>query len=144
MNYEDFINTTLADFGFNLQATTRKIQEGYIFDITGKDVQILLGDNAELLDALEHILFQIYGHDLPRTERFICDADGFRQTRRTELVAMAHFAANSVRKTGRPFAFGVLTSSERRVIHLALQDEADLETESIGDGRTRRLQIKAK
>jgi spoIIIJ-associated protein len=97
-----------------------------------------------MLDALETVLFQVYGRELDREHRFICDADGFRQTRKSELLAMARFAAQNVRKTGRPFTFGVLNSTERRVIHLALQAEEDLQTESIGVGRDRRLQVNLK
>jgi len=89
-------------------------------------------------------LFQIYGRDLDRTQRFVCDAEGFRRTRKAELQAMARFAAQNVRKNDRPFTFGVLNSTERRVIHLTLQEESDLTTESVGIGKDRRLQVRLK
>jgi spoIIIJ-associated protein len=57
---------------------------------------------------------------------------------------MAHFAADNVRKNGRAFTFGKLNSTERRIIHLTLQVEEDLITESVGDGRERRLQVRLK
>jgi predicted RNA-binding protein Jag len=57
---------------------------------------------------------------------------------------MARFAGDQVRKQGRPFTFGVLNSTERRVIHLTLQLEEDLVTESVGSGRDRRLQVRLK
>ena len=97
-----------------------------------------------MLDAFETILFQAFGRDLDREHRFICDADGFRQTRKAELQAMARFAGDQVRKTGRPFTFGVLNNTERRIIHLTLQKEEDLNTESVGAGRDRRLQVSLK
>jgi spoIIIJ-associated protein len=144
MKYQDFLNSLLTDFGFDLSATESKTSDGVLLNVIGKDSPLLLNENGEMLDALEHLLFQIYGRDLPREERFICDAEGFRQTRRTELLAMARFAADSVRKNGRPFTFGVLLPSERRTIHMALVGEADLQTESVGDGKNRRLQIRPK
>ena len=52
--------------------------------------------------------------------------------------------ADQVRKNGRAFTFGVLNSTERRVIHLTLQKEEDLATESVGVGRERRLQVRLK
>ena len=144
MKYQDFLNSLLTDFGFDLSATESKTSDGVLLNVIGKDSPLLLNENGEMLDALEHLLFQIYGRDLPREERFICDAEGFRQTRRTELLAMARFAADSVRKNGRPFTFGVLLPSERRTIHMALVGEADLQTESVGEGKNRRLQIRPK
>jgi predicted RNA-binding protein Jag len=57
---------------------------------------------------------------------------------------MARFAAQNVRKNGRPFTFGILNSTERRVIHLTLQEESDLVTESVGAGKDRRLQVRLK
>lgn len=144
MDSQDFLNSLLKSFKLDLKAAEKKTAEGVLFDIAGEDSRLLLAENGELLDALEHILFQIYGRDLPREQRFICDAEGYRQTRRAELQAMARFAAETVRKNGRPFTFGVLNSSERRQIHMALAEEPDLQTESVGDGKNRRLQISLK
>ena len=56
-----------------------------------------------MLDAFETVLFQIYGRELDREHRFVCDAEGFRQTRKAELQAMARFAAQNVRKSGPTF-----------------------------------------
>ena len=89
-------------------------------------------------------MFQVYGRELDRDHRFVVDAEGYRQTRKKELQAMARFAGEQVRKNGTPFTFGVLNSTERRVIHTALQAETDLMSESIGDGRERRLQVRLK
>ncbi|MEJ7849724.1 MAG: R3H domain-containing nucleic acid-binding protein [Pyrinomonadaceae bacterium] len=94
-----------------------------------------------MLDSFETLLFQIYGRELDRDHRFVVDADGYRRTRKAELQAMARFAGDQVRKNGTPFTFGVLNSTERRVIHLAIQAEEDLITESVGDGRDRRLRV---
>jgi len=141
---EGFLTEILADLRFDLRVTSAFTDEGCILDLSGKDAPLLLGDNGEMLDAFETLLFQIYGRELDRTQRFVCDADGFRQTRRAELQAMARFAAQNVRKNDRPFTFGVLNSTERRVIHLTLQNETDLITESVGVGRDRRLQVRLK
>lgn len=141
---EQFLGEIVADMRFDLSVSSEWTNDGCLLNLSGEDVPFLLSENGEMLDAFETILFQIYGRELERTQRFICDADGFRQTRKAELQAMARFAAQTVRKGGRPFTFGKLNSTERRVIHLMLQDETDLQTESVGDGRERRLQIRLK
>lgn len=141
---ETFLTELLADLRFDLRVSSAWTDEGCVLNLSGEDVPFLLSENGEMLDAFEVLLFQIYGRDFDRAHRFICDADGFRQSRKSELQAMARFAAQNVRKNGRPFTFGVLNSTERRVIHLTLQTEEDLATESVGVGRDRRLQVRLK
>ncbi|MGC2236301.1 MAG: R3H domain-containing nucleic acid-binding protein [Pyrinomonadaceae bacterium] len=143
-NAEKFLSELVGDLRFDLSVSSQWSDEGCLLNLSGADVSFLLNENGEMLDAFEVLLFQIYGREIERTQRFICDADGFRQTRKAELQAMARFAAQNVRKNGRPFTFGKLNLTERRVIHLTLQDEADLSTESVGDGRERRLQVRLK
>lgn len=139
-----FLTELFGDMKFDLKVSGEKSDEGFLLNIKGNDASFLLNESGEMLDALETILFQIYGKEIERNERFICDADGFRQTRKAELQAMARFAAGHVRKNGKPFTFGKLNGTERRVIHLTLQSETDLITESVGDGRERRLQVRLK
>ncbi len=141
---EVFLNELLQALRFDLSVAAEWTDEGCLLNISGKDEPFLLNENGEMLDAFETLLFQIYGKNLDRSERFICDADGFRRTRKAELHAMAKFAAQNVRKNDKPFTFGALNSTERRVIHLALQEETDLITESVGSGRDRRLQVRLK
>ncbi len=141
---QDFLSAVVTDLRFDLRVSSKWSDEGCLLNLSGQDVPFLLNENGEMLDAFETLLFQIYGRELEREHRFVCDADGFRQTRRAELQAMARFAANNVRKNDKPFTFGVLNSTERRVIHLTLQVETDLITESVGDGRDRRLQVRLK
>ena len=139
---KDLLSGLVTDLGFNLEVSAEWNEEGCWLDLHGEDAHFALAENGELLDAFEVVLFQAFGRELEREHRFIVDAEGFRQTRKAELHAMARFAADQVRKNGRPFTFGVLNSTERRIIHLSLQKEEDLSTESVGDGRERRLLVR--
>ena len=141
---EKFLTEIVAGIGLDLTVSSQWTDEGCLLDLSGPDSHVALAENGELLDAFEVLLFQIMGRDLERQHRFVVDAEGFRQTRKAELHAMAKFAAGHVRKNGIAFTFGVLNSTERRIIHLSLQQEEDLTTESVGDGRERRLQVKLK
>ena len=143
-NATNFLTELIGEMGFDIQVESRMTDEGCLLNLTGPDSSAALAENAELLDAFEILLFQMFGRELPREQRIVCDAGGFRQTRKAELNAMARFAGEQVRKNGTPFTFGVLNSTERRVIHLTLQKEDDLVSESVGDGRERRLQVRLK
>ena len=141
-NAKEFLSGVVSDMKFDLSVTSEWNEDGCLLNLSGEDAHFALAENGELLDAFETILFQAFGRELDREHRIIVDAEGFRQTRKAELHAMARFAADQVRKNGRPFTFGVLNSTERRIIHTSLQKEEDLFTESVGDGRERRLQIR--
>lgn len=143
-NAEKFLSEIVSDMGFDLEVSAEWTDEGCLLNLSGEDAHLALAENGELLDAFEVLLFQTMGRELDRQHRFVVDADGFRQTRKAELHAMAKFAAGHVRKNGIPFTFGVLNSTERRIIHMSLQQEEDLITESVGEGRDRRLQVRPK
>jgi spoIIIJ-associated protein len=143
-NAEKFLGEIVTDMGLGLRVSSQWTDEGCLLNLSGDDAHLALAENGELLDAFEVVLFQTMGRELERQHRFVVDADGFRQTRKAELHAMAKFAAGHVRKNGIPFTFGVLNSTERRIIHMSLQQEEDLITESVGDGRERRLQVRLK
>jgi spoIIIJ-associated protein len=143
-NARNFLTELISDMRFELEVSSEWTDEGCMLNLSGRDAHLALTENGEMLDALEVILFQVFGRELEREHRFVVDAEGFRQTRKAELHAMARFAGDQVRKNSRPFTFGVLNSTERRVIHLALQQEEDLTTESVGEGRERRLQVRLK
>jgi spoIIIJ-associated protein len=70
-------------------------------------------------------------------EKISFDCKNQRSLRVQELRMAASVAAAKVRQTGTPFHFAPMSSRERRMVHLALRDEADLRTESDGEGRDR-------
>jgi spoIIIJ-associated protein len=141
---ETFLNSVFTGSGLELQARSVETADGCKFNIDGADAGLLLADGGDFLEALQHLINQIYGRTNDGGGRFICDAQNFRATREAELLAMARHAAEQVRKTGSPFAFGPMNSGERRVIHLALAEEPELLTESVGDGSARRLKVSMK
>lgn len=141
-NAKELMTGLVSDLGFDLSVSAEWTDGGCVINLSGEDAHFALAENGEMLDALEVVLFQAYGRELDREHRFVVDAEGFRQTRKAELHAMARFAADQVRKNGRSFTFGVLNATERRIIHTTLQQEDDLITESVGDGRDRRLQVR--
>jgi spoIIIJ-associated protein len=137
----ELANAIFRDAQFDLNATAAESAEGCLLSIDGADNALLLNQGGELLDALQQILNQALGRNLPKGQRIICDADNYRAAREGELRAMAQHAARQVRATSSAFVFGPMEANERRVIHLTLAEEADLHTESIGEGNARRLRV---
>ena len=138
---QDFLNNVFRGVGLDLQATASEAADGCFVDLDGQDASLLRTEGGELLEAVEHLVNQSLLRSLPEGKRILCDVNGFRAMREAELRAMAHHAAERVRSTGVPFTFGPMTANERRVIHLTLASDEDLQTESIGEGSARRLKV---
>ena len=141
---EQLLNSIFESARFDVRAAASESDLGCTLSIEGPDSGLLLNQGGELLDALQQILNQAYGRGLPKGQRIVCDANNYRAARELELRAMAEHAARQVRTTSSPFVFGPMDASERRVIHLSLDEEADLVTESIGEGHARRLRVALK
>ena len=127
--------------GLELSVVDRKEEDGSpVFEIEGEDAGLFGG--AETVDALQFLVNRMAGRmsdgeGLP----VYLDADGFRQRRREELVALAGDLADEVRETGRSTSAGRLTAYERRLVHIALEKEEGITSRSDGIGRSRRLVV---
>jgi spoIIIJ-associated protein len=105
-------------------------------ELSGPDTELLTARNGELLHAIEHIAAKILRLENEEHDRISFDADRFKANRDHELKVSAAAAVAQVRATGKPFAFGIMTSRERRMLHLALKDSG-LPTASSGEGPRR-------
>ncbi len=140
----EFLENVFETTGLQLRVKVKQAISGEVLDIEGHDAELLQAQTGELLEALQHLINQIFGRSLSAGERLVCDVHGFRATREAELQAMANLAANRVRQTGAAFTFEPMSANERRIIHLTLADSPDLSTESIGEGADRKLRISRK
>ena len=140
----EFLENVFEMTGLQLRVAVKQGITGEVLDIEGHDAELLQSQTGELLEALQHLVNQVFGRSLTGSERLVCDVHGFRATREAELQAMANLAANRVRQTGMAFTFEPMSANERRIIHLTLADSPDLFTESIGEGSDRKLRIARK
>ena len=101
-----------------------------LVDFGGRDLDILLANKGELLLALEHITLEALRARPEEHSRVLFDANDYRIMRVEELRLSAETAAEKVKKTGVPFKFSPMTSRERRIVHLALRNDAGVKTES--------------
>ncbi len=108
---------------------------------SGEDVELLLHNRAELLLSLEHLSMEALR--LPPEDHSLIsfDANNYRLLRMEELRLSALAAAEKVKRTHTPFHFNPMTSRERRVIHLALREEKELRSESVGLGPARAVVV---
>lgn len=138
----DFTNDLLESGNLRLKASAEPTDDdGFKVQVRGDDVAILLGHNAEVLDALEYLGNRVLTKAKDEETRINFDSGNYRARREKELRMMAEKAAEKVRTTKIPFTFDPMNSNERRLIHLALSEDSSVKTESTGGGENRKVTI---
>jgi len=146
---QQFLSPVLSHAGFEVSYVLRSPENPHpevenpevTVVFAGPDVELLLANRAELLLALEHLSMEAIRVPLEDHSLISFDANDYRLLRIEELRMSALAAAEKVKRTRVPFHFNPMTSRERRVIHLALRDEKDLRSESLGVGPARAVVI---
>jgi predicted RNA-binding protein Jag len=115
-----------------------------LFELFGDDVEPLLANKGEGLTGLEVLVGRIATKRLGRPVHPRLDAEGFRAHRKDALEELARQSAEEVRRSRRPQLLPPLSPWERRLVHLALSEEADVETQSEGDGFLKRVEVRLK
>jgi spoIIIJ-associated protein len=112
-----------------------------LVDFRGRDQDLLLERNAELLKALEHIALRWLWLDPQFYDCIRFDAGGYRALRIEELKLSARVAAERVRESHLPFRFNAMSARERRIVHLVLKEETGVRTASEGAGEDRQVVV---
>jgi len=148
----EFTNKVLRLGGWDLEAKIEASPEDELasdedgdqkltVQVQGSDVSLLLGRNAELLDALEYLSNRVFAREAGKDGRIVFDSGRYRSRREKELQLMAAKAAERVKTTRIPFTFDAMSPNERRIIHTALLEDKSIRTESKGDGIDRKVVI---
>jgi spoIIIJ-associated protein len=122
-----------------VEATTE--EDRLTLKITGGNAGILIGRKGQTLDAMQFLTDKIINRKSEARVRVKVDIEGYMETRKTNLKHLAYKMAEKAKKTGRPTTINQMSAQDRRIVHLALKDDAQVRTQSMGDGYYRRLVI---
>jgi spoIIIJ-associated protein len=127
----------------DMEATVeiREEEERIILDIKGDGSGLLIGRRGQTLNALQYIINKIASRDPEDKRQVIVDTESYRERRNQSLVDLARRLSEKAKQKGVPVTTGPLDSSDRRIVHLALKDDAGLSTKSKGEGVYRRVVI---
>tara|TARA_Y100000817_G_scaffold171527_1_gene134038 strand:+ start:1335 stop:2030 length:696 start_codon:yes stop_codon:yes gene_type:complete len=114
------------------------------FEIEGDDSGLIIGRKGETLRSFEFLISFIIKRQLDKRVRVILDVEGYQERRRSNLVSIAESNAKKVIKYGRPIKMDPMSPFDRRIIHLALEKDKKVVTESQGTGSRRQVVIKLK
>jgi spoIIIJ-associated protein len=109
------------------------IQSGFEEALTGQD--------GKPLDSLQYLLRKIIARKIPDRLRLSIDIGDFRERRQQELAEKALQLANMVKEDGKTQVIAALNPSERRVVHMTLQEDKEIRSRSVGEGLFKKILI---
>lgn len=137
--------THTMDLDVEVEVIKKETDEEQItLNIIGQNLGILIGHRGSTLDSLQYLTSLVANRDGEENYvRIILDAEGYRERRKQTLFQLARRLAEKARTTGRKVVLEPMPPHERRIIHLALQEEKDIKTYSEGREPYRKVIITA-
>ena len=120
-------------------------EEGrFAFNIEGEDVGLLIGRHGKTLEALQYVASLMASQRVGEPVKLSIDINEYQKKHFESLKTMALEMARKAKLTRRPITLRPMPANERRLVHIALSDSADVTTYSIGMGDDRRVVISPK
>jgi spoIIIJ-associated protein len=116
-------------------------EEAIILNIRGDGSGLLIGKRGQNLDAIQYIVNKAVHHSANGHKMIVIDTEEYRKRREESLVALAIRLGEKVKKTKKAVTVGHMNAHDRRVIHMAMQDDETLTTKSRGEGEYRKIVI---
>lgn len=109
--------------------------------ITGPHEAHIVGSEGRTLDSLQYLLRKMVARHLPDRIMLALNAGDFRERRAEELKIRAVELAELVKADGKTQAIPALNPSERRVVHMVLQEDKGVRSRSVGEGLFKKVLI---
>ncbi len=109
--------------------------------IHGEYEEELIGQEGKILDSLQYLLRKIIAKKISERLRISIDVGEFRQKRIEELKEKALELAALVKEDGKTQIIAALNPSERRVVHMVLQEDKEIRSRSVGEGLFKKILI---
>ena len=122
----------------------KKEEDGVAIQLTTDEPGILIGYHGQALQALQLLIAMIGFKKNGEWTRVLVNIGDYREKREESLTNMAKSLAQKVKFSGTSQSLPPMSSAERRIIHLALIDDQEVETISESEGRDRHVVIKPK
>ena len=146
---QDFIADTGKEFllgmfgkmGLSVQIEKLTTKDKITFQVHGEDLGILIGKHGQTLDAIQYLTNLVANKEVRRRCQIVVDVENYRSRREETLVQLAHRLGAKVRRTRQKIALEPMNAFERKIIHVALQNEKHIKTDSEGQEPYRHIVI---
>ena len=137
----EFLQKVFEEMKLNVKIDVVKKDNYLTFNLTGENLGILIGRRGDTLDALQFLLNLVINEKNSNRVKGIIDVENYRQKREETLIGLSHKLAAKARKTGQKVVLEPMNPQERRIIHIALQDDKRVTTYSEGEEPYRKVVI---
>jgi spoIIIJ-associated protein len=126
-----------------IEATVAPAQSngGITLSIEGDSSGLLIGRRGRTLDALQYIVNKIVNKALQKHLQIQVDSENYRQRRSETLMEMATKMGEKAKRMRKPVATNPLNPHDRRIVHLTLRDDKEVDTRSRGEGILKKVVI---
>jgi len=139
---QEYLETVLDALGLEGEISITLKGDELVGKIDGEDMGLIIGRHGQTLDACQYLANIIVNRKMPERRRIIIDAEDYRDRRAETLQAIADRGASEIINRGkRRYELKPMSASERRIVHVHLQDRDGVETTSEGDEPYRRVVI---
>jgi spoIIIJ-associated protein len=128
----ELVERIVAELGAGSRVDAHEDEEGLHVVCSGGDVGVLIGRHGQTIDALQYLLNAIVAKRPGERVAVTVDAAGYRERRRAALESLAVRGARHALDTGERVELEPMSSVERKIVHVRLQDFRDVETSSEG------------
>jgi spoIIIJ-associated protein len=109
--------------------------------IEGEDAGLLIGKQGQTLEALQYLVTKILSKQTKRKPRVVIDIESYRERHKQSLVELALKHGAKAKRIGKPVTLNPMNAHDRRIVHLALQQDKDIKTKSRGEGLYKKIII---
>jgi spoIIIJ-associated protein len=131
---QELLERICSAVGAHASVTVTEEDAALLARIAGGDLGLVIGKHGQTIDAIQYLANAIVYRGAAEDERkeVVVDAAGYRDRRRVTLETRADGAADQALARGEAVALEPMTAPERKIVHLRLQERADVVTESEG------------
>lgn len=119
----------------------RETEDNIVVELESKDTGMLIGKHGRTLDALQFLVNLLMNSKRREYARIMLDVESYREKRQNSLTRLAKSVAARVDKSGQSVALDYMNPYERRIVHLALEDDERVFTKSDGNGVYKRVRV---
>ncbi len=109
--------------------------------IEGEDAGLLIGKQGQTLEALQYLVTKILSKQTKKKPRVVIDIESYRERHKQSLIELALKHGEKAKRIGKPVTLNPMNAHDRRIVHLALQQDRDIKTKSRGEGLYKKIII---